>query len=53
MSNNLEKQKQQIQKMEKDLTNKYNYDKSEIENIRNRILNATLQNFTANDAESD
>jgi hypothetical protein len=38
--------------MEKELTN-YNYDKSEIENMRNRIFDSIQQNSAANDAESD
>lgn len=39
--------------MEKDLIGKYSYDKNEIENMRNRIFNATLQNFNANENDSD
>jgi hypothetical protein len=39
-ANALEKQRELIQRMEKDLATKYNYDKNEIENMRNRILNA-------------
>ena len=38
--------------MEKELTN-YNYDKSEIENMRNRIFDSIQQYSAANDVESD
>lgn len=39
--------------MEKELTNKYEYDKNAIENLRNRIFNATVMLHQTKEEESD
>ena len=53
LNSNLEKQQQQIQKIEKDLTTKHEYEKNDIEGIRNRVFNATTFHQTNISKEDD